>query len=84
MRAKIVAIRGNLYIEKREYSKAEQCFRESLSIYPDYPPAMVNLGVVLFHLGQREEARKIIIQVLAKYPQQDVAKKYLGLIESSN
>jgi hypothetical protein len=84
VRAKILATRGNLYIEKKEYSKAEQCFRESLSIYPDYLPAVANLGIVLFRQGQREEARKIFMQVLAKYPQQDVAIKYLGLIGSSN
>jgi protein O-mannosyl-transferase len=84
VRAKILAIRGNLYIEKKEYAKAEQGFRESLSISPDYLPALANLGIVLFQQGQREEARKIFIQVLAKYPRQDVAIKYLGLIESSN
>jgi tetratricopeptide (TPR) repeat protein len=84
VRAKILAIRGNLYIEKKEYPKAEQCFRESLSIYPDYLPAVANLGIVLFQQGQREEARKIFMQVLAKYPQQDVAIKYLRLIGSSN
>jgi len=84
VRAKILAIRGNLYIEKKEYLKAEQCFRESLSIYPDYLPAVANLGIVLFQQGQREEAKKIFMQVLAKYPQQDVAIKYLGLIGSSN
>ncbi len=84
VRGKIMAIRGNLFIEKKEYSKAEQCFKESLSIYPDYLPAMANLGIVLFQQGRREEARNIFMQVLEKYPQQDVAKKYLGWIESSN
>ncbi|MBI5591144.1 MAG: tetratricopeptide repeat protein [Deltaproteobacteria bacterium] len=84
VRAKILAVRGNLYIEKKEFPKAEQCFRESLSSYPDYLPAMANLGIVLFQQGQRQESRKIFTQVLAKYPRQGVAKKYLELIESSN
>jgi len=83
LRSKILASKGNIYIEKRDYSKAEQSFRAALDVYSDNVPALTNLGVVLFKQGEREKAREIFMKVLERNPQQDVAIKYLELLSSS-
>ncbi len=77
IRSKILANKGNIYIEKRDLGKAEGSLREALSVYPENLPAMVNLGIVLFHKGARDEAKQIFIEALKKDPEQAAAKKYL-------
>lgn len=81
--SKILASKGNIYIERRDYSRAEQSFRAALDIYSDNVPALTNLGVVLFKQGERENAREIFLKVLKRNPQQDIAVKYLELLASS-
>jgi hypothetical protein len=77
IRSKILANKGNIYIEKRDLGKAEASLREALRVYPENLPAMVNLGIVLFHKGARDEAKQIFIDALKKDPQQVAAKTYL-------
>jgi protein O-mannosyl-transferase len=83
VRSKILANKGNIYIEKRELGKAEGSLREALSVYPQNLPAMVNLGIVLFHKGARDEAKQIFIDALKKDPQQAEARKYLEKLSGS-
>jgi hypothetical protein len=83
IRSKILANKGNIYIEKGDLGKAEENLREALSDYPENLPAMVNLGIVLFHKGARDEAKQIFIDALKKDPQQAEAKKYLEKLSGS-
>jgi len=77
IRSKILANKGNIYIEKRDLAMSEESLRQALVVYPENLPAMVNLGIVLFHKGAREEAKQLFIDALKKDPQQAEAKKYL-------
>jgi hypothetical protein len=83
IRSKILANKGNIYIEKRELGKAEGILREALRVYPENLPAMVNLGIVLFHQGARDEARRFFVDALERDPQQAEAKKYLAKLSGS-
>jgi tetratricopeptide (TPR) repeat protein len=83
IRSKILANKGNIYIEMRDLGKAEASFRKALSVYPENLPAMVNLGIVLFHRGARDEAKRIFMDVLAKDPQQAAARNYLDKLSGS-
>ncbi len=83
VRSKILANKGNIYIEKRDLGKAEESLREALGVYPENLPAMVNLGIVLFHKGARDEAKQIFIDALKKDPQQAAAKEYLEKLSGS-
>ena len=80
LRSKILASKGNIYIETKEYLKAEECFREALDIYPDNSAALVNLGIVLFQQGKQEGAKEVFIRALKQNPGQDMARKYLNLM----
>ena len=64
IRSKILANKGNIYIEKRDMEKAEGSLREALGVYPENLPAMVNLGIVLFHKGARDEAKRSLAMPL--------------------
>lgn len=83
LQSKILASKGNIYIESKDYPKAEQSFRAALAVYPDNVPALTNLGIVLLQQGEREKARDVFVKVLEINPQQDVAIKYLESILSS-
>jgi tetratricopeptide (TPR) repeat protein len=83
IRSKILANKGNIYIEKRDLGKAEGSLREALSVYPDNLPAMVNLGIVFFHKGARDEAKQILSDAIKRDPQQAEARKYLEKLSGS-
>jgi Tfp pilus assembly protein PilF len=44
---------------------------------------MVNLGIVLFHKGDRDEAKKFFGDALKKDPRQAEARKYLEKLSGS-
>lgn len=83
VRSKILANKGNIYIEKRDLGKAEGSLREALTVYPENLPAMVNLGIVLFHKGARDEAKQILSEAIKRDPQQAEARKYLEKLSGS-
>ncbi|GBE11848.1 type II secretion system protein D precursor [bacterium BMS3Abin13] len=51
-------------LRKKEYGKARQYFEESLAVDPDNPYALLNMGVVLEHEGNREQAAAMYRKVL--------------------
>ncbi len=44
-----------LYMDRKDYSMAEKYFKEALALYPDYPIALYDLGL-LYLLRAKEEA----------------------------
>lgn len=48
--------RGNEANARGDYAAAAKCFRQALSICPDWPQALHNLGSVLYQLGEVDEA----------------------------
>ena len=83
--AKILASKGNVYLEAKKHKEAEQCFRDALSVYPGYIPAEVNLGIALYEEGKFQEAREILLKVSNNKDQyQKVVRKYLDMIERSH
>ena len=52
--------RANRLIGKQEWAKAVERLRKAVAIYPDYPAAYNNLGVVYTYLGNRTEGREAL------------------------
>jgi tetratricopeptide (TPR) repeat protein len=51
-------LRGNLYIQRREWPEASRAFEEALEIEPSNIEARINLAESLVQLGQVEQAQK--------------------------
>jgi hypothetical protein len=56
-----------------QLSLAEQALRRALEFAPAYPDAITNLGFLLFILGKREEAARLLTQSLAWSTGNDLA-----------
>jgi general secretion pathway protein D len=62
--ATALADMGFAKLQKGEYDKAEAYFNQALKINPDNPYALINLGVIYEHQGNREKAAEKYRQVL--------------------
>jgi tetratricopeptide (TPR) repeat protein len=56
-------------------------FEAAKNLKPDYLPAQVNLGVVYFSLGRKDEAVREWKQVLARDPKNKSALLYLRMVK---
>lgn len=58
----------NLYYVQKDLEKAEQVTRQIISIDKDDVYAHYNLGAIFATVGKKDEARKIWLEILNKYP----------------
>jgi Flp pilus assembly protein TadD len=68
-----VYLRGASQMALLHYSSAEQDLRKTLQLQPRHLPAMDDLAVLLLRLNKKDEARKLLQQVLQINPQDKVA-----------
>ncbi len=59
---------GFAKLQKQEYGRAKEYFEQALKIDPENPYALINLGVVYEHEGDRERARSLYRKVLEQGP----------------
>ncbi|HFQ88566.1 MAG TPA: type II secretion system protein GspD, partial [Desulfobulbus sp.] len=59
---------GSANLEKKEYGRAKEYFEQALKIDPNNPYALINLGVVYEHEGDRARARSLYQKVLELGP----------------
>jgi Flp pilus assembly protein TadD len=68
-----VYLRGASQMALQHFSSAEQDFRKTLQLQPRHLPAMDDLAVLLLRTNKKDEARKLLQQVLQINPQDKVA-----------
>ena len=56
-------------LSKGHYQQAETYLEEALSLNPDNPYALLNMGVVYQNTGRRIQARLMYIKVIAHSPE---------------
>jgi len=66
-------LRGASQMALQHLSSAEQDFRKTLLLQPRHLPAMDDLAVLLLRTNKKDEARKLLQQVLQINPQDKVA-----------
>lgn len=66
-------LRGASEMALQNFSAAEQDLRKVLQIAPQHLPAMDDLAVLLLQANKKEEARKLLVQVLQINPQDKLA-----------
>jgi Flp pilus assembly protein TadD len=71
--ADYVYLKGASEMALQRFSSAEQDFRKALQLQPRHLPAMDDLAVLLLRLNKKDEARKLLQQVLQINPQDKVA-----------
>ncbi|KAA1175010.1 tol-pal system protein YbgF [Marinobacter salinexigens] len=75
---------GEVYLVKPQLEQAKQAFTIVATRFPDHrkaPDAVYKLGITLDQLGEKDEARRRMEQVVGSYPQSSAAKlaqKFLG------
>jgi general secretion pathway protein D len=57
--------KGLDYIKDGNYQKAEEYLQRALKINPDNPYAVLNMGVVYYETGRKEQAREMFNKVLS-------------------
>ena len=71
--ADYVYLKGASEMALQRFSAAEQDLRKALQLQPRHLPAMDDLAVLLLRANKKEEARKLLQQVLQINPQDQVA-----------
>ncbi len=59
---------GNYRLERGEYKRALECFKEVQRINPDYYPARLGEALVYIQTGRYREAREVLDDLLQKHP----------------
>ena len=67
--------------EAGDGEEAAAVARQAMRRYPDWSEMLTNLGIVLYDLGRREEARSAIERSLELDPQQTQALQLRGMLE---
>jgi Flp pilus assembly protein TadD len=79
--ADYVYLRGASEMGLQRLSSAEQDFRKALQLQPRHLPAMDDLAVLLLRTNKKQEARKLLQQVLQINPQDQVAAANLKKLD---
>ena len=66
--------KGLSEIKDGNYQKAEEYLQKSLSINPDNPYAVLNMGVVYYETGRKEQAREMFNKVLSLAEEEKAAE----------
>ena len=72
--------RGKTALEENQLSAAIEHFNHALSVNPAFEVALRDLSRALFQSGQRTEAKKVILQGVARFPASADFHYYLGNI----
>ena len=83
---KFLDIRSKLAISLREegkYSQAIKVLSQVLKMNPRYVGARIQMGITFYAAGQKKRAVTVWKQALKSNPQNELAKMYLKLAESS-
>lgn len=73
---------GDIYFQKGNLAKAEECYRASLQREPSDIDARAHLGQCLLRLKRAEEARPILQQVCAENPKHDYGYSLMAYAET--
>jgi Flp pilus assembly protein TadD len=77
-----IYLHGASEMALQHFSSAEQDFRKALQIEPRHLASMDDLAVLLMRSNRRDEARKLLQQVLQINPQDKVAAANLAQLSS--
>lgn len=80
--ADYVYLKGASEMALQRLSAAEQDYRKTLQLQPRHLPAMNDLAVLLLRTNKKEEARKLLQQVLQINPQDQVAAANLKKLDA--
>ena len=61
-------LRGDVLARLGRAAEAEQEFLEEIRLYPDRLDARVSLSALYASVGRREDARRVVIQLVARQP----------------
>jgi tetratricopeptide (TPR) repeat protein len=70
---------GTIDYQRREFTKAEEHFREAKAQDPDMFEPVVNLGGVLLNLGKFDEALEFNLDAVKRRPKDALANAQLGM-----
>jgi tetratricopeptide (TPR) repeat protein len=70
---------GNLYLEKKDWVKAEDSFNQALKIQPQSTKAQYDLAVTFLAQNRFQDALKILEPMAAKYPKLDYVQFNTGV-----
>jgi Flp pilus assembly protein TadD len=59
------------------YAEAETIYREVLKMHPESPDLLCNLGIVMLHLGDLEQARQFMDRAYTLNPEDEVTAAWL-------
>jgi tetratricopeptide (TPR) repeat protein len=59
---------GYLYLIDNQAFKADQCYEKALSLDPDHPQTLLNAAGLQLYLKNRQEADRILVRFLKRYP----------------
>jgi len=76
--AKAFFLQGAAHYEAGRYAEAERAFAASLSLVPDRPSTLANLGAVRLKLGRTDDAIELLREALARDPQHVQAHGHLA------
>ena len=79
--ADYVYLKGASEMALQRFSSAEQDLRKALQLQPRHLPAMDDLAVLLLRANKKDEARKLLQQVLRINPQDKVAAANLAKLD---
>ncbi|MFO8029855.1 MAG: hypothetical protein R6U28_08335 [Cyclonatronaceae bacterium] len=65
-----------------KYGDAEQIIRESIRHGGETPAILRNHAMVLAHLGKRNEARVVLLNCIAKFPNDAESREFLQQLEA--
>jgi Tfp pilus assembly protein PilF len=71
---------GNFYSNTGEHSKAEENYREAITIDNLFYPAKVNLAILCYREGKLEEAGKLFRDLISNHPGLTEGYYYLALL----
>ncbi len=75
---------GYLYLANNEPEKAIETYRLGLTLDPDYEPLLINMAGYYIAINNKNEARRYLVKILKKNPENKIAQSALKKIENIN
>jgi tetratricopeptide (TPR) repeat protein len=69
---------ANIYMDAKEYSKAEESLLAALKVFPEHEDLTFTLGATYEKMGRSDLAEEIFKKIINKNPDHDKALNYLG------
>ncbi len=69
---------SQLYARNKDFSKAESVIREAVAKWPDQPELLFSLGSILDVTGKKDQAMRIMEEILLINPDHSGALNYIG------